>query len=94
MKKFFLMLAVCVLATAAPAQTVKKYTLTFQNLDMMHVKPVIQITRSLFDVPVEIENENYNVMVYHTKKQVTREEVEALLRKNGFTLSDFKSEEE
>lgn len=88
------MLAACLFVMVASAQSVKKYTLTFQNLDMMHVKPVIKINASVFDVPVEIENENYSVMIYRTAKVVKREEIEAVLSKNGFKLHDFKSEEE
>ena len=94
MKQFVLSLSVLLLAVGAYAQTGIKYTLTFQNLDIMHVKPVIQITKSLFDAPVEVENENYNVLVYHTSKIVKKEEVESLLERNGFKLSSFKSEEE
>lgn len=94
MKKYFLMLAACLFVAAASAQTVKKYTLTFPHLDMMHIKPVVKINASVFDVPVEIENDNYDVMIYRTAKVVTREELEAVLSKNGFRLLDFKSEEQ
>jgi hypothetical protein len=94
MKQFILSLSVFLLAIGASAQSSVKYTLTFQNLDMMHVKPVIQITKSLFEAPVEIENDNYNVMIYHTSKVVKKEDVESLLKQNGFKLSSFKSEEE
>jgi|GEM_PF-1991818 len=94
MKQFILSLSVFLLAVGAFSQTTKKYTLTFPDLDIMHVKPVIQITGSLFDVPVEIENENYNVLIYRTSKTVKKEDVESLLKVNGFKLSSFKSEEE
>lgn len=94
MKKYFLMLAACLLVMGVSAQTVKKYTLTFPHLEMIQVKPVIKINASVFDVPVEIENENYDVMIYRTAKIVTREEIEAVLSKNGFKLQDFKSEDQ
>jgi len=88
------MLVACVFALVVSAQTVKKYTLTFQPLDVMHVKSVVKITNSLFEVPVDIENDNYDIFIYRTAKVVKREEVEALLEKNGFKLSDFKSEDQ
>lgn len=94
MKKYFLMLAACLFVFVASGQTTKKYTLTFPHLDMMHIKPIIKINASVFDVPVEIENDNYDVMIYRTAKVVKREEIEAVLKKNGFKLLDFKSEDQ
>lgn len=78
----------------ALAQTQTKYTLTFKNLPIEQVKPVIAIARSIFDGPVEVENDNYDVLMFRSNKTVTQKEVEDLFTRNGFKLVGFKSEEE
>lgn len=88
------MLVACLFAFVVSAQTTKKYTLTFSQLNTMQVKAALKVTNSVFETPVTIENENYNVFIYRTQKIVKREDLEALLTQNGFKLQDFKSEEE
>lgn len=88
------MLVACLFVFMASAQTTKKYTLTFSQLNSMQVKAAIKVTDSVFETPVTIENENYNVFIYRTQKIVKREDLEALLTKNGFKLQGFKSEDE
>ena len=94
MKKYFLVMLAFLWCIALSAQSSKKYTLTFDNLETAHVKSVVKITTSIFLSQVQFENDDSNIMIYHTSKVVTKEEVERLLRKNGFTLLNFKSEEE
>jgi len=94
MKKYLLILFASLFYIGLSAQTTKKYTLTYDNLEEIHVKSLIKITGSLFLSPVEFVNDDYHVMVYRTSKTITKEETERILRKNGFKLSSFKSEED
>jgi hypothetical protein len=71
------------------AQEPKTYVLTFPEYPMQDIKPLVSLTRQVFEVPIEIKNDDYKVFYYTTEKIVKEEDVVAALNGSKYSLISF-----
>lgn len=85
----------CVSLTFAQSNTSSyKYELVFPQYEMMKIKPLVALTQPLFGTPVEVNDNNYEIFIYHSTMVVSEEELKKALEGSEYELLDFNVIEE
>lgn len=97
--KFLLKLSAIVLfcfsfAFAQSSTPSYRYELVFPNYEMMKIKPLVALIQALFNSPVEVNDNNYEIFIYHSANVVSEQDLRKALEGSEYELLDFNVSEE
>ncbi|MCB9256423.1 MAG: hypothetical protein H6579_04780 [Chitinophagales bacterium] len=82
------------LAYAQSSSPTYTYELVFPAYEMMKIKPLVALTQVFFGTPVEVNDNNYEVFIYHSTEVVSEAQIREALEGTEYELLDFNVSEE